>query len=555
MAMDTTALAALLFPTVTKTPRDVEAMFPPRNLPEGAIVSRMAPSPTGFVHLGNLVQGLTSERMCHQSGGTLFLRVEDTDAKREVAGAVEILIESLKHYSIHFDEGATVDGDNGSYGPYRQRQRAELYHVFAKQLVLQGEAYPCFCTEEELADIRARQEAEKANFGYFGKWAVWRDRPLEEIEAAIAAGKPWVLRYRSTGSIENKIRFTDLIKGNLEVTENDMDHVLLKSDGIPTYHFAHAVDDHLMHTTHVVRGDEWLPTLPFHLQLFRSLGFKPPKYLHIGPLMKMDGESKRKLSKRKDPELALTYYREAGFPVASVYEYLMTVLNSNFEDWRRANPDAPVDSFKFSYKKMNPAGSLFDAAKLRDVSKNVISRMSTDRIYDEVVAWAKDYDTALYAHLTADEAYAKSILAIGRGGKKPRKDFAVLADVRPYLDFFYDDWFSVTDAYPASFDGADIAAALRAFLEGFDPADDMNVWFDKIKAVAESLGFASDMKAYKESPENYRGNVADISMFLRVAVTGRLNSPDMYAVMQILGRDRVTARITAMINKLNEHRG
>ncbi len=551
MAMDTVALAALLFPAVTRTPADIEAMFPPRNLPEGAVVSRMAPSPTGFVHLGNLVQGLTSERMCHQSGGTLFLRVEDTDAKREVAGAVEILIESLKHYSISFDEGATVEGDNGIYGPYRQRQRADIYHVFAKQLVLQGEAYPCFCTEEELADIHARQEAEKANYGYFGKWAVWRDRPMEDIKAAIAAGKPWVLRYRSTGSIENKIRFTDLIKGNLEVTENDMDHVLLKSDGIPTYHFAHAVDDHLMHTTHVVRGDEWLPTLPFHLQLFRSLGFKPPKYLHIGPLMKMDGDSKRKLSKRKDPELALTYYREAGFPVASVYEYLMTVLNSNFEDWRRANPDAPVDKFKFSYKKMNPAGSLFDAAKLRDVSKNVISRMSTDRIYDEVVAWAKDYDSELYAHLCADAAYAKSILAIGRGGKKPRKDFAVLADVRPYLDFFYDDWFRVTDAYPEGFEKAEIAAALSAFLATFDPADDMNVWFDKIKAVADSLGFASDMKAYKESPDSYKGNVADISMLLRVAVTGRLNSPDMYAVMQILGYDRVTARIKAMIDTLN----
>ena len=548
--MDTTALATLLFPHVTKTSSDMEALFPPRTLTEGAIVSRMAPSPTGFVHLGNLVQGLTSERMCHQSGGTLFLRVEDTDAKREVAGAVEILIESLRHYNIHFDEGATVGGDNGIYGPYRQRQRADIYHVYAKQLVLQGEAYPCFCTEEELADIRAHQEAEKANYGYFGKWAVWRDRPMEDIEAALAQSMPWVLRYRSTGSIENKIRFTDLIKGNLELTENDMDHVLLKSDGIPTYHFAHAVDDHLMHTTHVVRGDEWLPTLPFHLQLFRSLGFKPPKYLHIGPLMKMDGESKRKLSKRKDPELALTYYREAGFPVASVYEYLMTVLNSNFEDWRRANPDAPIDSFKFSYKKMNPAGSLFDAAKLRDVSKNVISRMSTDRIYDEVVAWAKDYDTALHAHLTGDQAYAKSILSIGRGGKKPRKDFAVLADVRPYLDFFYDDWFTVTDTYPDTFDKADIKAALARFLEGFDEKDDMNTWFDKIKAVADSLGFASDMKAYKENPQSYRGNVADISMFLRVAVTGRLNSPDMYAVMQILGKDRVFARINAIIDTL-----
>ena len=552
MTIDTAALAALLFPHVTETPADIEARFPARALPEGAIVSRMAPSPTGFVHLGNLVQGLTSERMCHQSGGTLFLRVEDTDAKREVPGAVEVLIEGLGHYGILFDEGATVDGDKGSYGPYRQRQRANIYHVFAKQLVLQGEAYPCFCTEEELADIRARQEAEKANFGYFGKWAVWRDRPFADIKAALDKGLPFVLRYRSTGSLENKIKFTDLIKGNLELTENDMDHVLLKSDGIPTYHFAHAVDDHLMHTTHVVRGDEWLPTLPFHLQLFRSLGFKPPKYLHIGPLMKMDGESKRKLSKRKDPELALTYYREAGFPVKSVYEYLMTVLNSNFEDWRRANPDAPIDSFKFSYKKMNPAGSLFDAAKLRDVSKNVISRMSTEEIYTEVTSWAKDYDADLYAHLVADATYTKSILAIGRGGKKPRKDFAVLADVKHYLDFFFDDWFRVTDAYPAQFEKADIVTALTGFLATYDEADDMTVWFDKIKKIAEDLGFAADMKAYKENPTAYKGNVADISMFLRVAVTGRQNAPDMYAVMHILGLTRVKARIEAMINALTK---
>ena len=550
MTIDTTALAALLFPHVTETPAEVEARFPARTLPEGAVVSRMAPSPTGFVHLGNLVQGLTSEKMCHQSGGTLFLRVEDTDAKREVPGAVEVLIEGLRHYGILFDEGATVDGDKGIYGPYRQRQRAAIYHVFAKQLVLQGEAYPCFCTEDELADIRARQEAEKANFGYFGKWAVWRDRPLEDIQAALDKGLPFVLRYRSTGSLENKIKFTDLIKGNLELTENDIDHVLLKSDGIPTYHFAHAVDDHLMHTTHVVRGDEWLPTLPFHLQLFRSLGFKPPKYLHIGPLMKMDGDSKRKLSKRKDPELALTYYREAGFPVKSVYEYLMTVLNSNFEDWRRANPDAPVDNFKFSYKKMNPAGSLFDAAKLRDVSKNVISRMSTEEIYTEVCDWARDYDEALYSHLTADPDYTKAILAIGRGGKKPRKDFAVLADVKPYLDFFFDDWFKVTDKYPAQFEADDIVAALEGFLATYNEADDMTVWFDKIKTVADGLGFAADMKAYKENPTAYKGNVADISMFLRVAVTGRQNAPDMYAVMHILGLARVTARVEAMIKAL-----
>ena len=544
--MDTNALAALLFPNVTATPADMEARFPERRLPEGAVVSRMAPSPTGFVHLGNLVQGLISERMCHQSGGVFFLRVEDTDAKREVPGAVEVLIDTMERYHIRYDEGATKTGDNGAYGPYRQRQRADIYHVFAKQLVLQGEAYPCFCAEEELTAMRAEQEAKKVNFGYYGPYAVWRDRPIEDIKAQLDAGKPWVLRYRSTGSIEHKFKFVDLVKGEIDVTENDMDHVLLKSDGIPTYHFAHAVDDHLMRTTHVVRGDEWLATLPFHLQLFRSLGWRPPKYLHIGPLQKMDGDSKRKLSKRKDPELALTYYRQEGFSVDAVYEYIMTVLNSNFEDWRRANPDAPIDAFRFSVKKMNPAGALFDAVKLRDVSKNVLSRLTADGIFDEIMAWAADFDRDLYDRFAADPAYAKAILNIGRGGKKPRKDFATFADVRPYLDFFYDDLFEMRDAVPDTFKKEDVKAALAGFAETYDEHDDAGVWFDKIKAVAEGLGFAADMKEYRQDPDAFPGSVADVSMFLRLAVTGRVNSPDMYDVMRVLGQTRVLARVRAM---------
>ena len=548
--MDYQALAQLLFPAVTETPAEVEARFPARTLPEGAVVSRAAPSPTGFVHLGNLVQGLTSERMSHQSGGVMFLRVEDTDAKREVLGAVETLIRALRHYHIEFDEGATEDGDRGDYGPYRQRQRRDIYHVFAKQLVLQGMAYPCFCTEAELADIHARQEAEKANFGYFGKWALWRDRSLEEIRAELEKGTPWVLRFRSTGSIENKIRFTDLIKGNLELTENDMDHVLLKSDGIPTYHFAHAVDDHLMHTTHVVRGDEWLPSLPFHLQLFRALGFRPPKYLHIGPLQKMDGTSKRKLSKRRDPELALTFYQAEGYPVASIYEYLLTILNSNFEDWRRANPDAAAQDFKFSYKKMNPAGALFDVMKLRDVSKDVISRMDAAEVYALVLDWARDYDPDFAALLTAHADTAKAALAIGRGGKKPRKDFAVWREVPEYLGFFFDERFALPSDCAGNFDPAVVRAALTGFLDSYDPADEQGVWFDKIKAVAAALGFAADMRAYRAAPEQYPGSVADVSMFLRLAVTGRQNSPDMYEVMRVLGPDRVRARIAAMMEKL-----
>ena len=544
--MDHNKLAELLFPNITKTPEEINAEFPARNLPEGAVVSRMAPSPTGFVHLGNLVQGLTSERMTHQSGGVLFLRVEDTDAKREVPGAVEVLIETLSHYNIEFDEGATIDGDSGNYGPYRQRQRKDIYHVFAKYLVQSGMAYPCFCTEDELATIHAEQEAQKANFGYFGQWAKWRDRPIEDIEEMIAAGAPWVLRFRSTGSIENKIKFTDLIKGNLELTENDIDHVLLKSDGIPTYHFAHAVDDHLMRTTHVVRGDEWLPTLPFHLQLFRALGNKPPKYLHIGPLMKMDGTSKRKLSKRKDPELALTYYKAEGYPIEAVYEYILTILNSNYEDWRRANPTTPATEFKFSYKKMNPAGSLFDVAKLRDVSKNVISVMDAETVYKYVAAWAEEFDADFAKVFTADHTFSTAILAIGRGGKKPRKDIAVWSEVCDYAGFFFDEYFKVTEAYPETFDKSDIKAALEAFKASFDMNDDSGVWFDKIKTIADSLGFASDMKAYKNDPSAFKGSVADISMFLRVAVTGRLNSPDMYSVMQLLGKERVFERIDAI---------
>ena len=547
--MDYQALADLLFPDVTDTPESLEARFPLRNVPEGAVVTRMAPSPTGFVHLGNLVQGMISERMAHQSGGVLFLRVEDTDAKREVPGAVEVLIDSLKHYNILFDEGATHSGDNGIYGPYRQRQRAAIYHVYAKKLVSEGQAYPCFATEEELAAMREQQEANKETTGYYGKYAIWRDRNIEEIKAQIAAGNPWVLRFKSTGSIENQFKFDDLVKGKLTITENDVDHVLLKSDGIPTYHFAHAVDDHLMRTTHVVRGDEWLPTLPFHIQLFKALGFKLPKYVHIGPLMKMDGTSKRKLSKRKDPELALTYYKAEGFPIKAVQEYLMTVLNSNFEDWRRANPDAPTDSFKFSPKKLNPAGSLFDYAKLTDVSKNVISRMSAEEVYGLLVEWAKEFDSDFASKLEADPDFAKAILAIGRGGKKPRKDLAVWKDAKDYMGFFYDEYLE-KPVFNEKFSSETVMNALNRFLEKFDIADDSAVWFEKVKEITTDMGFTTDMKAYKADPDAFPGTVADISTFIRQAVTGKTNSPDLYTVMQILGYERTVSRIKNTIASL-----
>ena len=547
--MDYQALAELLFPQVTDTPEMLEQKYPFRNVPEGAVITRMAPSPTGFVHLGNLVQGLTSERMAHQSGGVLFLRVEDTDAKREVPGAVEILINTLKHYGISFDEGATMDGDSGEYGPYRQRQRAAIYHVYAKKLVAEGKAYPCFCTEEELTAMREKQEANKETTGYYGKYAIWRDRSLEDIQAQLDAGTPWVLRFRSTGSIENQFKFDDLVKGKLTITENDVDNVLLKSDGIPTYHFAHAVDDHLMRTTHVVRGDEWLPSLPFHIQLFQALGFKLPKYVHIGPLMKMDGTSKRKLSKRKDPELALTFYKSEGFPVQAVYEYLMTILNSNFEDWRRANPDAAATDFKFSPKKLNPAGSLFDYAKLMDVSKNVISRMDAETVYTLLTEWAQEFDADFAAKLTADKDFAIKILAIGRGGKKPRKDLAIWKEAKPYMGFFYDEYLE-DPTFDEKFDKATIRTVLQKFLDSYDPADDSSVWFDKVKAITEEIGFTTDMKAYKADPDAFPGTVADVSTFIRQAVTGKQNSPDLYTVMQILGQERSVARIQAVMQSL-----
>ena len=547
--MNYEALAQLLFPDVTITPQELEDRFPLRQLPEGAVVTRMAPSPTGFVHLGNLVQGLTAERMAHQSGGVLFLRVEDTDAKREVPGAVEVLINTLKHYGISFDEGATIDGNNGLYGPYRQRQRASIYHVYAKKLVNEGMAYPCFCTEQELTDMRTQQETNKENTGYYGKYAMWRDRSMEDIQAQLDAGNPWVLRFRSTGSIENQYKFDDLVKGKLTITENDIDHVLLKSDGIPTYHFAHAVDDHLMRTTHVVRGDEWLPTLPFHIQLFKALDFKLPKYVHIGPLMKMDGNSKRKLSKRKDPELALTFYKGEGFPVEAVYEYIMTILNSNFEDWRRANPTAPVDEFKFSPKKLNPAGSLFDYAKLTDVSKNEIAKMDAQKVYELLTQWAEEFDPDFADKLKAEPEFAISILAIGRGGKKPRKDIATWKEAKPYMGFFYDDYLEAP-VFDEKFSKETIIASLEKFLERFDIADDSGVWFEKVKEITTELGFTTDMKAYKADPDAFPGTVADVSTFIRQAVTGKTNSPDLYTVMQILGYDRTVTRIKQVINTL-----
>lgn len=548
--MDYGYLAELLYPHIQTTPEDMEARYPARQLPEGAKVTRFAPSPTGFLHIGNLYGAFTDERLAHTSGGVFYLRIEDTDAKRTVENGVALIIETLSKLGVHFDEGATADGDSGDYGPYRQSERAAIYQTYAKQLVKEGKAYPCFCTESELSAIREKQEAAKLTPGYYGEFAVWRDAPIEKIQEKLRDGVPFVLRFRSEGSDTNKLKFTDQIKGVIDVTENHIDHVILKSDGIPTYHFAHAVDDHLMRTTHVVRDESWLSTLPFHIQLFQALGFKMPKYCHTAQVLKLDGGSKRKISKRKDPEAALTFYHAQGYPVSVVREYLMTLLNSNYEEWRGGHPDAPMEDFPFSTKKMAVSGSLFDLDKLNDISRNVISRMSAEEVYEQVLAWASEYDSDFAGKLAADPAYAKRILAIGRGGAKPRKDITVWSGVRDYMGFFYDAYFRVTDAYPDTFAREDIRRALDAFAASFDETDDSDAWFSKIKEIAASIGYAPEVKLYKKNPEAYRGHVGDVSMFLRIAVTGRVNSPDMYTVMQILGRERVLRRVRAMRDTL-----
>jgi len=559
--MDYQKLAELLFPSVTETPAEVEAKFPPRNLPEGAKVTRFAPSPTGFVHFGGLFPSTIGERLAHQSGGVFYLRIEDTDAKREVDGAAEGLIHTLAHYGVCFDEGAVIgeDGkicDKGAYGPYKQSQRGPIYHVFAKQLVSEGKAYPVFTTKEELeamkavdkkAEIKAKDWHEDQTEAR-EKMLAARNITIEEVEANLAAGNPFVLRLLADGDPEKKTPFTDLVKGKLEIPENDEDFVLLKSDGIPTYHFAHAVDDHLMGTTHVIRGEEWLPSLAKHIMLFRYLGFKLPKYLHIAQIMRLDENgNKKKLSKR-DMGANMDDYSRMGYAPACVCEYIMTLLNSNYEEWHAQNADKPYTDFPFNIKKMSTSGCLFDFNKLNDVSKNVISRMSAKEVTEEVTAWAQQFDPDFGEKLARDPAFTESIFAIGRGGKKPRKDLATWADAKPYMGFFFD--FVQEDQYDEKFDKADIKTALANFLTTYDTADDMNGWFEKVKAVAREIGYADDMKAYKAEPESYRGSIADVSMFLRVAVTGKLNAPDLYTVMQILGRDETVRRIENMIATL-----
>ena len=545
-------LADLLFPNVDKNVDDYENLYPNRDLKEGARVTRFAPSPTGFLHLGNLFTCSVAYKTAKTTDGIFYVRVEDTDQKRKVEGAVEVMLEGLKSYGITADEGVMIDGtQRGDYGPYIQSQRKEIYQTYAKYLVEQGLAYPCFCSAEELEALRAQQENDDIK-GYYGKYAKCRDLTFNEIKANIDAEKSWTLRLRSPGDANKKCFFDDMIKGKIEMPENIIDVVLLKTDGIPTYHFAHVIDDHLMHTTHVIRGDEWIASVPLHLQLFRILGFKPVKYAHVAPLMKEENGNKRKLSKRKDPELAVTYYKQEGFPAASVNEYMMTIMNSNFEDWRRANKDADINTFPFNLKKMSVSGALFDLVKLTDVSKNVICQMSADEVFELSYEWAKAFDTQLAKLYEQDKAYATAVLNIDRGNKKPRKDIAKWSDIPDYISYMYDETFE--ENYELTGNATEELAVnvLNLYKDIVDVNDDKDTWFNKIKEICQPVGCTPNVKEYKQNPDAFKGHVGDVSTVIRVALTGRTNTPDLFAITALLGADRVQKRIEKAIKHYEE---
>ena len=545
---DCKKLAELLFPDVDKTPDYYEEKYPYRKLPNKAEVTRLGPSPTGFIHLGNLYSALADERIAHKNGGVFYLRIEDTDAKRTVEGAVDLVINSLRYFDIEFDEGAGFpDSDPvNAYGPYYQTQRVDIYHTFAKELVLKGLAYPCFCTEEELEAVRLQQETDKVLTGYYGKYAVCRDLSLETIEENLKAGKPYVLRLRSQGSPENEITFTDSIKGEIKLPENIHDIVLLKKDGIPTYHFAHAIDDHLMRTTTVVRGGEWLASAPIHYELFHLLGFKMPAYAHTAHLMKFDEETggKRKLSKRKDPELSLDYYRKDGYHPYTMKVYLLTLLNSNFEEWHEKFPDKDINEFPFSVEKMNQSGALFDKDKLHNICKNELSKLSEEELYDFLYDWAKENEPENVEKWFGDREKMLQILRLymGVGAKRRRKDLMYAKQIFELISYFFDGE-SAEEMDEFKLDEDMVSKILKSYLAKYDHNDDNSVWFNKLKEIADEHGFASDMKAYKANPENFKGNVSDIAEAVRIAVTGRANTPDLWTIVHIMGEEQMAERI------------
>lgn len=547
--MDYRELADLIYPNA-KDISYYEEKYPRRNLEEGAVVTRYAPSPTGFVHIGGIFQALIAKMITKKTKGVIFLRVEDTDQKREVENGIADIVSSLKSFDIEIDEGMiNQTEEKGEYGPYKQSLRKDIYQAYAKFLISQGKAYPCFASSEELDEMRKKQEAAKVRTGYYGVWAKYRNLSVDEAIAKIKNGEKYIIRLKSPGNEEKKIKHHDVIKGNIDFPENDQDIVIIKSDGLPTYHFAHAVDDHLMGTTMVIRGDEWLSSVPLHLQLFYMLGFKAPKYAHIPTIMKMDGGSKRKLSKRKDPEAAVGYYKEQGIPKEAVIEYLINIANSNFEIWRKQNPEKSIDEFDFKINKMGVSGALFDMVKMLDVSKNVISKYSAEYIYENVNSWAEVYDTEL-AKMLEDKDYALKVFGIERGNTKPRKDISKWSDIKENIIYMYDDKFdnNIEYSFGKISDLNEVSKIVKLYIEKYyDESDDKQMWFNKIKDLAEKLGYAREVKEYKQEPEKWPGHVGDISTVLRVSLTGRQNTPDLYEIMQVLGKDRVVERLNKLV--------
>ena len=544
--MDYKELANLIFPDA-KPISYYEEKYPERKLEEGAIVTRFAPSPTGVMHIGGLYQGLIAKKLAEQTQGVFFLRIEDTDQKREVENGIKGIVESLKDFDIEPDEGMTSETEEkGEYGPYKQSLRKEIYQAYAKYLIEQGKAYPCFCSQEELNQIREKQEAAKIRPGYYGIWAKCRGLTVEEMAKKIEAGEDCIIRLKSPGREDRKIKHKDVIKGNVEFPENDQDVVIIKADGLPTYHFAHAVDDHLMHTTNVIRGDELLSSVPLHLQLFQVLGFKAPKYAHIAPIMKNEDGNKRKLSKRKDPEAAVSYYAEQGIPKEAVKEYLLNIANSTFENWRRANPDKKIEEFDLQLNKMSVSGALFDMVKLLDVSKIVISKMSADDVYSSSLDWAKKQDEELANLLENQKEYSLKVFGIERGNKKPRKDISKWSDVKENISYMYDELFEKDNSeyqYQVINDKDDIRRILDLYISKYyNSEDDKQTWFDKIKELAGEMGYAKEVKEFKANPGVYKAHVGDVSTVLRVALTKRTNTPDMYEIMQVLGKDVIESR-------------
>lgn len=558
--MNNKELSELIFSDIKKSPSDYEKLYPKRKLPDNAMVTRLGPSPTGFIHLGNLYGAFVDERLAHQSDGVFYLRIEDTDDKRYVDNAVDTIISSLDFFGINFDEGVTVNGENGEYGPYTQSERGEIYRSFAKKLIADGNAYPCFLSENEISDIRTSQEEKKISPGiYMGysKYRDWDKSPEieKEIISRIKKGDSFVIRLKSTGTPnaegENikRTEIFDEIRGVLNLPENFQDVVIIKATGIPTYHFAHVVDDHLMRTTHVIRGEEWLPSLPIHIELFEKLGFEPPIYCHTAQLMKLDENgNKRKLSKRKDPELSLSFYRDMGYHPEAVREYLLTILNSNYEEWRRDNPDLDSDKFKFTTSKMNTSGALFDLNKLNDLSKDTLLRIPASELAIWLRSWSTDFAPE-YSYLFDDIEYLEKILDIGRNDKKPRKDLAYARQIIDFISYFWDNSFKIEDEFPLEIvKNDDVNNILRLYLDTYDHNDDNSAWFDKIRNIATDLGYAGKPKDYKKNPDDFKGHVGHVSTVIRIAIMGRSNSPDIWTIQQILGEDKVKNRLLKAIS-------